>query len=137
MGDIQSINPDLYSKIFSLISNTQQNMHLTVNRAMVQTYWAIGQLIVEDEQQGETRAEYGKATIKELGKRLTTEFGKGFNERNLRYMRLFFQLFPKWNAVRAELSWTHYRHLLKVENEQAQILYDINFTWRQLCVVHF
>ncbi len=61
--------------------------------------------------------------LKDIGAKLTRDFGKGFDERNLRYMRLFYLFFPKWNAARSELSWTHYRHLLKVEDEQARQWY--------------
>jgi hypothetical protein len=69
-------------------------------------------LIVEDEQRGEERAAYGEKIIQELSKRLTKEFGRGFNKRNLWFMRNFFLAYPKMNALRSELSWTHYRILL-------------------------
>ena len=78
---------------------------------------------VEDEQQGQARAEYGKGVLKTLSAALTNEFGKGFDVRNLSNMRSFYQAYPIWNAVRTELSWTHYRTLLKVENEQARQWY--------------
>lgn len=61
--------------------------------------------------------------MKNLSQRLTDEFGKGFDERNLRNMRSFYQTLPKWNAVRSELTWTHYRLLLKVKNEQPRMFY--------------
>ncbi len=114
----------LYHSILSLIETSQTSVRSAVNSAMVLTYWNIGKLIVEDEQQGEARAEYGKAVLKELGRKLSVEFGRGFNERNLRYFRQFYHNFSKWNAVSAELSWTHYRHLLKVENERARLWYQ-------------
>jgi len=123
MSNIQPVKQELYSQIASLITNAHQNIKRVVNRSIVDTYWNIGKLIVEEEQKGEQRAEYGKGILKELGNRLTVEFGKGFNERNLRYMRQFFIVFSKWNAVRSELSWSHYRLLLKVENEQARLWY--------------
>ncbi len=87
---------------------------------MVQAYWHIGQLIVEGEQQGNVRAEYGKAQLKQLSQQLTAEFGKGFEERNLRNMRRFYLTFEKWNAMRSELAWTHYRTLIRVEKESAR-----------------
>ncbi|MFQ5901759.1 MAG: DUF1016 N-terminal domain-containing protein [Thermodesulfobacteriota bacterium] len=68
----------------------------------------IGRLIVEEEQRGETRAEYDKYLIKELSVKLTQDYGRGFNERNLWYMKDFYLTFPKLNALRAELTWTHY-----------------------------
>ena len=64
----------------------------------------------EDEQQGSRKAEYGKAILADLARRLTAEYGSGYDERNLRYMRSFYLAFPIWNAVRSELNWTHYRH---------------------------
>lgn len=79
----------------------------------------IGYMIVEVEQQGQSRAEYGKALIKELSQSLTTEFGKGFDVSNLRHMRSVYLAFPKHDALRRELSWTHYRSLYRIENEQA------------------
>lgn len=70
-----------------------------------------------------SRAEYGKAVLEGLAERLTVDFGKGFDYRNLAYMRKFYQLFPNVNALRSELTWTHYRSLLRVENEQARAWY--------------
>lgn len=90
---------------------------------MVHTYWHIGRLIVEDEQQGESRAAYGKQQLQQLSKELTAKFGKGFDVRNLRNMRKFYQVFPNGNAVRSELSWTHYRILIRVDNSRARQWY--------------
>lgn len=71
---------------------------------MVESYWLIGQQIVEHEQHGEARADYGKGLLKELATRLTTDFGKGFDESNLRYMRLFYRCFPNCDTLRHEIS---------------------------------
>lgn len=90
---------------------------------MVQSYWHVGRLIVEDEQQGKARAAYGKQQLAQLAEVLSDEFGKGFDARNLRNMRQFYQTFPIWNAVRTELSWTHYRRLIRIENQQARDWY--------------
>ncbi len=79
---------------------------------MVQSYWEIGRLLVEDEQQGESRAEYGKAVLQNVSERLTAMFGKGFDVRNLRNMRQFYLTFPKRNTLCSELSWSHYRRLI-------------------------
>lgn len=73
---------------------------------MVTSYWFIGQLIVEDEQNGNERAEYGKVVLECLSKKLTAEFGKGFDESNLRYMRLFYQTFKNCDTLRHELTWS-------------------------------
>lgn len=86
-------------------------------------YWEIGQLIIEDEQNGELRAKYGKSVLKNLANHLSMEFGKGFNYRNLNNMRAFFIAFPIWNAVRTELSWTHYRIVSRIENTEHKIQY--------------
>ena len=101
----------LFDQVSELIQMARQQIVRSVNSVMVQTYWKIGRLILEDEQQGEKRAEYGKEQLKQLSKRLAERFGKGFDARNLRNMRAFYQAFPIWNAVRTELSWTHYRIL--------------------------
>lgn len=82
----------------------------------MQTCWEVGRHIVEFEQGGQARAAYGKKLLPALAKGLTAEFGKGFDASNLRYMRLFYQAFPIRDALRHELSWTHYRSLLKVDS---------------------
>ena len=86
-------------------------------------YWEIGKLIVQDEQGGNAKAAYGKAVLKNLSKQLTLEFGKGFDDRNLNNIRAFYLSFPIWNAVRTELSWTHFRIISRVENESLRLQY--------------
>ena len=83
----------------------------------------MGRLIVEDEQNGKARAEYGKRVLEELAGRLTAEFGRGFTMTNLKYMRSFYQAFPIGHALRDELSWTHYRLLIRVEDPEARDWY--------------
>ena len=103
-----------------------------VNAEMVVCYWEIGRLIVEEEQRGETRAAYGKGLIKELSVKLSAEFGRGFDKSNLWNMRAFFLCFPKIDALRRELSWTHYRLLLRVEKPEARAFYEaeaVNSRW--------
>ncbi len=117
------LNNDLYAAISGLIEQGRNSVRTAVNSAMVFTYWSIGKLIIENEQQGEVRAEYGKAVLKELGQQLSDEFGKGFDVTNLRKMRQFYLICPKRDAVRLELSWTYYRLLIKVEREQARLWY--------------
>ena len=89
----------------------------------MRTCWEVGRHIVEFEQRGANRAEYGARLLPQLAERLTAEFGKGFDESNLRYMRLFYQAFPNRDALRHELSWTHYRLLLRVEGMAAREWY--------------
>jgi len=114
---------DTYQSIRAILEKARSTAYRAVNFAMVQAYWEIGRIIVEEEQKGEERAEYGTALIKELSVRLTRDYGKGFIERNLWYLRDFYLTFPKVNALRAELTWTHYRLLLKVEKEKARNFY--------------
>lgn len=123
---------DLISAITQQIEQARGQVRQAVNTAMVQSYWEIGRLIIEHEQQGNSRAEYGKQQLQQLSKQLTERLGKGFDVRNLRNMRQFYQNYPKRNAVRTELSWTHYRTLLRVENAQARDWYlqeTINQSW--------
>ncbi|MGP9678380.1 PDDEXK nuclease domain-containing protein [Halomonas sp. AOP27-A1-41] len=123
---------DLISAITQQIEQARGQVRQAVNTAMVQSYWEIGRLIIEHEQQGNSRAEYGKQQLQQLSQQLTERLGKGFDVRNLRNMRQFYQNYPKRNAVRTELSWTHYRTLLRVENSQARDWYlqeTINQSW--------
>ena len=122
-NDLNSFNLKLYGAIRQVLETARRSAYKAVNFAMVQAYWQIGRLIVEDEQNGEARAEYGKKVLEELARRLTAEFGKGFDASNLRYMRLFYQAFPICDALRHELSWTHYRLLLRVEKAEAREWY--------------
>jgi hypothetical protein len=105
------LSPRLVSEIRELIATARQQVVQAVNSTMVQTYWQIGRLIVEDEQQGDSRAAYGKQQLQRLSGELTREFGKGFDVTNLRNMRRFYEAFPIRDALRLELSWTHYNHL--------------------------
>ncbi|MCC6410702.1 MAG: DUF1016 family protein [Saprospiraceae bacterium] len=113
----------LYQQIRETLDHARHRTYAAVNFAMVESYWEIGRLIVEEEQNGKERADYGQYLISELAVRLTKEVGKGFTETNLKYMRLFYQSFPIRHAVRDELTWTHYRLLTKVENENARQFY--------------
>ena len=123
MNDLQPTQNQLIGNIVKIIQQARSQVRQTVNSAMVQSYWEIGRLLVEDEQQGKERAEYGKYLLKEISQRLTEMFGKGFDERNLRNMRQFYLAFPIRNALRTELSWTHYRSLLRIENPKAREWY--------------
>ncbi len=113
----------LLENLRQLISQARQQALRRIDSIQVQTYWQIGRHIVEYEQGGESRAAYGKQLLKQLAQQLSEEFGKGFDERNLRNMRAFFQAFPNWNAVRSDLSWTHYRLLLRVDSLEVRLWY--------------
>ena len=114
---------DIYSEIKEALLLSRNQAYSAVNFAMVQAYWQIGRIIVEHEQNGNVRADYGKAILQELSSRLTKDFGKGFSVRTLQQMKKFYVTFPNTNALRSQLTWTHYRLLLSVENEQARKWY--------------
>lgn len=107
----------------TLIQQGRHQALRAVDMVQVQTCWEIGRHIVEFEQGGESRAVYGQQLLPRLAEALTREFGKGFEASNLRYMRLFYNAFPIRDALRHELSWTHYRHLLRVDSAAARQWY--------------
>jgi len=115
-------NSSLYEFSRDLILTSRKLVYQTANFAMVETYWRIGEKIV-DEQGGVERAKYGDELIASVSEKLTAEFGKGFTARNLRAMRQFYVQFPIWHALRAELNWTHYRSLIRVENPKVREIY--------------
>lgn len=148
--EIQASERILYSQIRDILHKARNKAYRSVNFIMVEAYWNVGRLIVEEEQKGQKRAAYGEAVLADLSDRLINEFGKGFDITNLRKMRQFYLMFSKRDAVRLEsaepqkrdslrpeLSWTHYRLLLRVENKEARIWYmneavDQNWSTRQL-----
>lgn len=113
----------LMGALRQLISEARSRALRAVDVIQVQTCWQMGSHIVEFEQGGAARAAYGKRLLPLLAEQLTAEFGRGFDERNLRHMRAFYQAFPIWDAVRSELSWTHYRLLTRIEKEEARLWY--------------
>jgi len=115
-------NSNLYEFSRDLILNSRKLVYHTANFVMVETYWRIGEKIVE-EQGGVERSKYGDGLIASLSKKLTAEFGNGFTVRNLHAMRQFYLQFPIVHALRAQLSWTHYRSLIRVENPKAREVY--------------
>jgi len=155
-GDLAFASETLYRDIRAVLESARSSAYRAVNTAMVQAYWNVGRLIVEHEQGGAKRAAYGEAVLEDLSRRLTAEFGRGFTATNLRYMRQFYLAFPNHHALRdesestgklnaqrlpatlrPELSWTHYRLLLGVEDSQAREWYmreaaDQHWSTRQL-----
>lgn len=131
----------LYIEIKNILQEARQSAYRSVNFAMVIAYWQIGEKIVEQEQKGKSKATYGSALLKELSLQLTADFGKGYSETNLKYFRQFYITFSenknshalrdeslentvqKSHALRSELSWTHYRLLMSVENTLARDYY--------------
>jgi predicted nuclease of restriction endonuclease-like (RecB) superfamily len=134
------ITPSNYiSEIKQILSSARQKAYAAINTAMVEAYWQIGKRIVEEEQNGEKRAEYGKKVLENLSIELSTDFGKGFSLRNIRNFRLFYLTFPDlfpirqmpssesgtdiWRTAFAKLSWSHYQRVLKISDEKARIYY--------------
>jgi predicted nuclease of restriction endonuclease-like (RecB) superfamily len=108
----------LFQSVKEIIIKSSEKVFRIANSTLLLAYWQIRKLIVEDEQKGKERAEYGKYTLKNLSKKLTLEFGKGFDYTNLSNMRKFYTVFPIVDALRQQLSWTHYRLLIKLDNAE-------------------
>jgi len=114
---------DLYVSIKDIIQTARDTVYKQVNFMMVEAYWNIGKQIINEEQNGNDRAQYGKKIIKELSAKLTNDFGKGFSARNIRNMRQFYLIFQKWQTVSAKLSWSHYQLIIRVPSQEAREYY--------------
>ncbi|MFH1043513.1 MAG: DUF1016 N-terminal domain-containing protein [Pseudomonadota bacterium] len=106
----------LYREVRSVLERARTSAYRAVNFAMVRTYWQIGRLIVEHEQSGRKRATYGEAVLQALARRLTSEFGQGFDARNLRYLRQFFLVFPIHQTLRDEVETREKRNAVRSES---------------------
>ena len=135
------IKKDIYQEIHDLLHKARQNIISNINSTMTKTYFLIGKRIVEEEQNGNKRAEYGKKLMKTLSEKLTKEFGKGFSETNLEQMRKFFKVYGIPQTLSEEfqfnLSWSHYLILMRIENINARNFYEIeafenNWSLREL-----
>lgn len=116
----------LIDEIKTILAHARQKAATAVNFAMVEAYWLMGKRIVEEEQNGANRAQYGESLIKHLSKALVTEFGQGFSVANLKNFRKFYLVFQgdeKGYALCSLLSWSHYRLIMRVENPQARAYY--------------
>ncbi len=127
---------NLYERIRNTVAEAQQKVYSTVNFVMVETYWNVGKQIYEAQGENE-RAEYGIGLLKFLSEKLTEEFGKGYTIANLKNMRQFYLTFSNSYALRSQLSWTHYRLLMRVEDSAARDFYlgecaKSNWSTRQL-----
>ena len=114
------------SDIKAIIDSGRNAAYSTTSQIMIMTYWNIGKRIVEEEQNGSERAEYGKSLINVLSTELTKEYGQGYTSRNLRNFRQFYLFFPEpdiWHACVPNLRWTHFRTLLRVSDENARLWY--------------
>ena len=133
------IKKDIYQEIHDLLHKARQNIISNINSTMTKTYFLIGKRIVEEEQNGNKRAEYGKKLMKTLSEKLTKEFGRGFSQRNLEQMRTFYLRYSISQTVSAEfkLSWSHYLILMRIEDIDARNFYEIeafknNWSLREL-----
>ena len=120
------VSETLVTDLKQIILQARQGAYDAVNACMISTYWQIGQRIVEEEQQGKTRAEYGKGLIEKLANVLTIDFGSNFNARNLAYYKKFYLCFPDPSILNARvqnLTWTHFRSLLRVPDAEARAWY--------------
>ena len=133
------IKKDIYQEIHDLLHNARQNIISNINSTMTKTYFLIGKRIVEEEQDGNKRAEYGKNLIKMLSEKLTKEFGKGFFQRNLEQMRTFYVRYsiPQTLSAEFKLSWSHYLILMRIEDIGTRNFYEIeaiqnNWSLREL-----
>lgn len=125
-------NNSMILEIRELLENARKNVAQQVNTQLLTTYWNIGRIIVEYEQQNQIRADYGKQTLKELSKELTREFGKGFSRSNLQNMRAFYLAYEKCQTVSGKLSWSHYCELLSITDENKRSFYEkesVNSGW--------
>ena len=131
-NNIDRVHDDVFNSIKILMEKARNEIAREVNNILVQTYWEIGRIIVEDEQDHSERAEYGRELLKDLSKRLTKEFGRGFSVSNLQFMRRFFQEYEIQQTVSVKLTWSHYCELLSISDEKKRSFYEkesINANW--------
>ena len=145
-NEMNITNNQIIEDIRNLLISSRVQLQQTINSVMVQTYWQIGKMIVEDEQKGELRAEYGKKQLEQISTVLTQEFGKGFDATNLRNMRRFYLVFPIRETLSLKLSWSHYCKIMRIENLNARDWYikeTIENNWsvraleRQISVLYY
>jgi len=117
------MNRRFYENVKNVLIKARGNIYRTINFEMVTAYWDIGRLIIDEEQRGRQKSDYGEYLLKNLFSRLTQDFGNGFSEQRLRNMRQFYRIFPIRSTLWSELTWSHYKILIRVENENARKFY--------------
>ena len=128
----EEIVNNLFKKIEKIIVNNKTKMIYQINDILVYTYFSIGKEIVENEQNGNIRAEYGKEILLKLSKRLTSKYGSGYSRTGLQNMRLFYSKYKKCQTVSGKLSWSHYCHLIYLDDDDERNFYEkecINEKW--------
>ena len=126
------ISNQFVSDIRQIITAAQTNAVRSVDFCRVQMYWHLGQRILEEEQQGKSRADYGSYLIRNLAKQLEPEFGSGFGERQLKFCRQFYKEYPIVNALRSQLNWSQYRMLIQISDPDKREYYEleaVNNAW--------
>ena len=126
------IDDEFYDNVRKAILQAKISIYKKVNYEMVKSFWNVGKLIIEEEQNGKDRADYGKQVLKLLSQKLTLEFGKGYSETNLRNMKSFYLNFKNYQTLSDELSWSHYIELAKIKDETMRKFYYnecINSNW--------
>jgi predicted nuclease of restriction endonuclease-like (RecB) superfamily len=122
-GGIMELKKDFVRQIQGIIATAKERAVRSVDTERVLMYWHIGQVILEEEQAGKDRAGYGEFLIKSLSDELQPQFGSGFSVRQLELCRQFYRTFPITNALRSQFSWTHYRSLIRIENQDKREFY--------------
>lgn len=131
MNDLTYTN-SMMNEIREILQSARQRVAIQVNTELLSTYWNIGKIIVEHEQENQERADYGKQTLKQISKELTKEFGKGFSVSNLQFMRRFYQCYQIQQTVSVKLSWSHYCELLTISDADKRSFYEketVNSGW--------
>lgn len=118
-----NIRQSLLSEIHNIIAKARAKAVRSVNHERVLMYWQIGKVIFEEEQEGKERAEYGKFLIKSLAEELQPQFGSGFTKRHLYWYVQLYKTFPIVNALRTQFNWSHYRLLIRIENQNKREFY--------------
>lgn len=130
--NVPATTQDLFTEIRELILKARQHVATQVNTELLATYWQIGRMIVEHEQNHQERADYGKQVLKQLSKALTQEFGRGFSRSNLQNMRAFYLTYQKCQTLSGKLTWSHYCELLSISDANKRSFYEketINAGW--------
>ncbi len=125
-------NNSIMNEIKEILETARKRVAVQVNNELLSTYWNIGRIIVEHEQQSSERAAYGKQVLKQLSKQLTLEYGKGFSVSNMQFMRRFYQCYPKQQTLSVKLSWSHYCELLSISDDNKRSFYEketVNCKW--------
>ena len=131
-NNIDIVHDDVFNSIKTLMDKERNEVAREVNNILVQTYWEIGRIIVEDEQGHSERAEYGKELINDLSRQLTREYGRGFSRSNLQNMRNLYLSYPICQTLSGKLTWSHYCELLSISDEKKRSFYEkesINANW--------